>query len=181
MKNKDTERSPEFWKRKAAMAIGRPELATASDEELDAAHDAHMNSAYRMAAAMDDAPGSLVRDNMPPGPASVANENPLAFTNEKQRSVLLEGLMNEAAHRQGITRDEARRQLRTLRPELFPKKVETGPTPEQICAQKERQSQALALVNEKMEGSSLDYETAFRQVKRENPHLFPTAKSSKKT
>jgi hypothetical protein len=38
---KDTERPPQHWKRKAALAIGRPELANASDEELEAAHDAH--------------------------------------------------------------------------------------------------------------------------------------------
>ena len=46
-------RSAEHWKRKAAMAIGRPELADGSDDDLEAAHDAHMQAAYEMANAPD--------------------------------------------------------------------------------------------------------------------------------
>jgi hypothetical protein len=39
-----TTRSADHWKRKTAMAIGKPELATAPDEELEKAHDEHMTA-----------------------------------------------------------------------------------------------------------------------------------------
>jgi hypothetical protein len=56
-----TTRGAQHWKRKTAMAIGRPELATGGDDELDAAHDEHMRLMNEDGA-------------MPAGPASVANE-----------------------------------------------------------------------------------------------------------
>ncbi len=35
-------RTADFWMRKAALAIGRPDLAEGSDDDLVEAHDAHM-------------------------------------------------------------------------------------------------------------------------------------------
>ncbi len=56
-----TTRGAQHWKRKTAMAIGKPDLAGGGDDELDAAHDEHMR-------LMNE------DDDMPPGPESVANE-----------------------------------------------------------------------------------------------------------
>jgi hypothetical protein len=104
----------DFWKKKTAQAIGRPELADAADEKLEKAHADHMDEVARLNASDD---GSMIKAvdgaKMPPGPASAA-------TNEQ-----------------------------------------------------ERRSAVSTLINAKMkEFGGCDYNTAFNQVRRENPQLF---------
>ncbi|MCE0484510.1 MAG: hypothetical protein LV479_09760 [Methylacidiphilales bacterium] len=65
--NEATSRSADHWKRKTAMAIGKPALAEASDEDLEKAHDAHM-TAMNAALANDET-------DAPPGPAEAMAEN----------------------------------------------------------------------------------------------------------
>jgi hypothetical protein len=106
-----TNRSAAHWKRKAAMAIGRPELADASDEELEAAHDEHTESILKMM-GVDD--GASVPT--PPHPGAVANES------SQQRMALASTLVNEKVN-QGLTYDEAFNLVLNSRPDLFQTKT----------------------------------------------------------
>jgi hypothetical protein len=173
MKKIETQLSPEHWKRKLAMAIGRPELASAPDEELEAAHDEHELEVRQ----------ELVEGGdyiMPPGPASVVNSAPSVsapptLANAKQRSEYLQGLVREVRQKQGISHDAAYNHVRTLHPELFSNSAPVGGTlsKKQLASLEQRREEIAVLVNQKMETNGVDYDEAFFRVQRDNPQLFP--------
>jgi hypothetical protein len=113
----ETKRSAQAWKRKTAMAIGRPDLAEAPDEQLEAEHDAHMEKVLEIANAFPTDPqSSLIRNGMPPGPASVANES------SNTRTALALSLVNEKVSH-GMNYDDAFNQVLKTRPDLFQTKT----------------------------------------------------------
>jgi hypothetical protein len=167
-----TTRSAQQWKRKTAAAIGKPDLATASDEDLEDAYDKHIQLVADMSLVDDpfssDATGNLIKGGMPPGPAAVVG-------NEAGRRATINLLVNEAMAR-GMNYEDAFCALQNSRPELF--KVAPGQLsnertrdPKATKAENDRLNQVQVLVNEKMK-QGIEYDNAFRSVQRDNPHLF---------
>jgi hypothetical protein len=179
----ETNRSASHWKRKAAMAIGRPDLATEPDDVLEKAHDAHMNAMMQIMDEVED-------KDMPPGPASVANSFSLAneaaskspmptqFRDKRQKEAYREGLIAETMQRQNVTRDRAIRYIETMYPSLARDEKPPVRSARQIEAANERTSEILHLVNEKQKDysefrSEEAYEKAFAFVRSTRPDLFP--------
>jgi hypothetical protein len=112
-----TTKSADYWKRKTAMAIGKPELADGDDDELEKAHDAHI---VAMQESSDpDFPqvnGSMVRKGMPPGAAAVS---PASVSNESSRRSAVQLLVNDAMSK-GMSYDNAFRAVAESRPDLIP-------------------------------------------------------------
>ena len=192
-KQEQTDRSETHWKRKAAMAIGLYHLKDASDDELDAALDDHIQRVYADA-DKDGGEGSdtssTIRNGMPPGPASLANSLSLSnedarevrelpeFRDERQKAVYLEGLISETMQRQGVTRERAIRYIETMWPDLFPAKKLPFRSPEEIQASNERQNEVMQLVNEKQKDyadlrDDEAYDKAFAHIRLTRPDLFP--------
>jgi len=163
-------RSAEHWKRKAAMAIGRPELADGSDDDLEAAHDAHMQAAYEMANAPDvELPNSATygegnNQPMPPGPASATEK----FQKLQQ---LIASLVQEAMETQKISYEAAYQHVRIVYPQYFPETYRPG-SAQQISNDSSRREEFYALVNARI-GDGMDRTEAFVSVQRENPDLLP--------
>jgi hypothetical protein len=184
MEKTETTRSPLHWKRKTAMAIGRPELANSGDELLEAACDDHALAVQRLMAEGDDEgktvavppremdPGARAKTSMPPGPASVVNVAP-PLLNEGQKRAKFQGLVNEACHRQGIDRGEAIQQVQTLHPELYPSaEAPKGRSKEQVRQEEDRRREIMHLVNEMMQAGGGDYDLCYRVVRSDRPDLF---------
>jgi len=183
-----TTRSAQHWKRKTAMAIGRPDLAEAPDEDLEAAHDAHL----QLINDMDD-------EDAPPGPAEVIDNKKLradaavqALANERREraqeliaGALVSGRIKPADKAQWETdflSDFTGTKARLANAKSAVLKVqprtanlgqrETG-ADDVLAHEKGRSLKVQALVNEKMAGhSGLTYHAAFTLVQSENPALF---------
>jgi len=179
-----TTRSSNHWKRKTALAIGRPELANSSDELLEAACDEHALAVQRLMAEGDDEgktdavpprkmdPDTRAKTYMPPGPASVVNSAP-SLLNEEQKRATFAGLVNEVVNRQGIDRGEAVRQVQILHPELYPRaEAPKGRSKEQVRQEEDRRREILHLVNEMMQAGGGDYDLCYRVVRTDRPDLF---------
>jgi hypothetical protein len=176
-----TAKPGQFWKRKCAMAIGKPELEDASDDDLESAHDAHMSEVAALCGGQSDSSEQPALANdativtygddndraMPPGPASIVGE--------KQRNAFLSGEVRKAQTQQGIGYDAAWVYVRALYPQYFPTTQSTKRmTPQQIANEEKRRSAVSNLVNEKMAALKCDYDTAFTRVQADpaNAELF---------
>ncbi|HUB67057.1 MAG TPA: hypothetical protein VL981_06200 [Candidatus Methylacidiphilales bacterium] len=189
-----TSRSPQFYKRKLAMAIGRPELADAPDEDLEKAHDEHMETMNQLIAGG----GPILqtddwRNNLPASMAArgnVANSSagtPATMANEKQRMAEARLLIRQAVA-DGMAYDDAFNAVFNARPDLFPKahasltndaqKLKTSVAGRE--AEAARRREFLALVNEKMETTKFDYDLCFNIVRRERPDLMPPATNARR-
>jgi hypothetical protein len=175
----ETNRTPQHWKRKAAMAIGRPEMAESPDEDLEEAHDDHMEAVYATPDETADMANEAVPYGvgnplpMPPGPASVVGAATGSdLENLQQRAAWINGQIRQIMHSQGLSYEQAFEQVSKLYPQYF--KMPGAPaavTRQQIANERARCENVKALVNAKME-QGCDYETAFASVRREMPHLF---------
>jgi hypothetical protein len=159
------------------MAIGKPELADAPDDELLLAHDKHLALCQQMLAS-EDHPESTIPRGMPAS-AKVPNEAPKPSipklaTNltQEQRSAQFQALVNEAVHRQGIPIADAVNQVMVLHPELHRRaELPAKPTQKQKNEEENRRNAVMALINEKAE-HGMEYDAAFASVQRERPDLF---------
>jgi hypothetical protein len=188
MDNAEPKYSPQWWKRKSAIAIGRPELATASDDELDAAHDAHVANIMDVLASGDEesdlrkkaeaglppamrSPATSATTSMPPGPASVSNEaTPLM--NEEQRGAIFRATVQEIQKR-GLEIGEAVSEAMKLRPDLYTSpRATTVPNWKQRREEESRRSKIVELLNEKIRAGAGDYDLCYNCIRLEHPELF---------
>jgi len=190
-----TTRSAQHWKRKTAMAIGKPALADGDDETLEAAHDRHMQSMANELAAMPPGPGEVTSAENEKTPEQKAAELAEASRKEKER---VDALANEqvvavrkenvelqltnaisagrilpadkAAWEEKFGKDYegSKTALANEKPKLktTPRTVGLGNiNAETVEKEQDRQSKVLELVNEAMPKFNGDYDKAFQSVK----------------
>jgi hypothetical protein len=184
-----TSRSAQHWKRKTALAIGRPDLANADDESLEAAHDAHMQAANEL-------------EDAPPGPVEISADNEEkgkedGLANEelvKTRKKLAETLVGGAIAAGRILPakkdhwleqfandfDAAETALANEKAGVIKTRPVTGNLGDQsqqhIANETARREKVDELVNEEMGKNGGDYDKAFAKVQRHHKELFGAMK-----
>jgi hypothetical protein len=185
MSSKTTQMSPEFWRAKVAQAIGKPELAGSSDEDLLTAHAAHMKLMEEMDDLIDQ-DGNL-RDQseqahtdrsskITPVKQSIPPEMRDGLDNTAGAGERILALVNaERSADPSLSWDKAWDRIRWRRPELFRKHVAQTPikgvSNELRAPKHERSAKILELVNNHT-AHGTTYDDAWALVRAENPGLF---------
>jgi hypothetical protein len=203
-----TTRGAQHWKRKTALAIGRPDLAEGADDDLDAAHDKHMqlmNEEEEMPPGPETVSGAentvhkteaeIAADEKAGKDLALANEQLAARINENIELQLANAItsgkitpaekpvwLGKFANDYDGTKDELSKA--PVKVKTTPKTAGLGaPSVEAVANEQERQEAVLGLVNEVMERDSLTYTPAFNKVKADskNKHLFDAMKKPEAT
>jgi hypothetical protein len=192
----------DYWKRKTAMAIGKPELADASDDDLEKAHDAHM-AAMSMANDEEDAtttPAPALanerraqqKDETGQEPLRLANEK-IAAAQKKSADLLIANAMTEGRILAATKADwegrfandfeEAEEALKGEKKKLNTSARSVGLANDNSGAhvtETERRGKVQSLVNEEMTKNGGDYDLAFTTVQRLHKSLFEPKPAAKK-
>jgi hypothetical protein len=197
----DTGKPAQFWKRKTAMAIGKPDLADASDDDLEKAHDEHMCA---LANEMEEEPALLANERKTTAAATqntsktgdeIAEETRLA--NEKVTALqkksgdlllanaLSEGRILPATKKEweGKFANNFEEAEAALTKEA--KKLNTtsrtngiaGASGMVLANEAERRNQVQTYVGEEMDKNGGDYDRAFSTVQHKHKDLFAAMKA----
>ena len=161
------------------MALGRPELAEAPDEELEKAHDEHLIAVQNSLASTVGASGESTIPRGMPASAKVPDASegnvgifaPVALS-KVQKSAEFRRLVNELT-RGGVALDQACRNVAVLHPELTnERQLPSSKTNfAQRSAEKAKRDEAQLLIKE-MTDNGIEYDEAFASIQNSHPQLF---------
>lgn len=197
-----TTRSAQHWKRKTAIAIGKPDMAEGDDEALEAAHDAHMQMANEFA-SMPEGPGEVTGAENEQQTAeqleqaekdrktALANEE-VAAARKETSDLLIANALKEGrilpAEKTGWEGKFAN-EFEATKTALANEKVKIKTKPRTLdlgnensvaeSTEQERRQAIEALVNEEMPKHNGDYQKAWDSV-RANPKNKPLFNAMKK-